>query len=46
MERTSKTDNNRYPMYCYTASKNVEFAKFKQNPIYHAVLEHVSPPTR
>ena len=44
MERTSITDDKSYPMYCYTASKNdVEFSKFKQNPIYRRVLEHVPP---
>lgn len=44
MKQTSASDNNRYPMYCYFASKNdSEFAKFKQNPVYNAILEHVSP---
>lgn len=44
MEQTSITDNNRYPMYCYIASKNdAEFANFKRHPVYNSVLEHVSP---
>ena len=44
MEQTSISDNNRYPAYCYSASKNdAEFVNFKQNPIYRRILEHVPP---
>ena len=42
--RTSISDNNLYPMYCYIASKNdAEFANFKRHSVYNFVLEHVSP---
>ena len=44
MRQTSISDNNRYPMYCYFASKDdEEFKKFKCNPVYNAILEHVTP---
>ena len=44
MKQTSISDNNRYPMYCYFASKtDAEFKNFKRNPVYTAVLEHVTP---
>ena len=44
MRNTSISDNNSYPQYCYFASKNdEEFKNFKRNPIYNAILEHVSP---
>ena len=44
MKQTSISDNDRYPMYCYFASKNdAEFQNFKRNPVYTAILEHVTP---
>lgn len=44
MIRTSISDNMRYPMFCYRASKeDAEFKNFKRNPIYNSILEHVSP---
>ena len=43
MRNTSISDNNRYPQYCYLASKNdEEFKNFKRNPIYNAILEHLN----
>ena len=44
MRQTSISDNKLYPMYCYFASKDdSEFARFKQDPVYNAILEHTSP---
>lgn len=40
--KTSITDNNSYPAFCYAASKEPELLKdFRRNPIYTEVLEHV-----
>ena len=44
MEQSSISDNNLYPIFCYSASKNDEdFKNFKSNPVYRNILEHVSP---
>lgn len=44
VKQTGISDNKLYPMYCYFASKDdSEFARFKQDPVYNAILEHVSP---
>lgn len=40
---TSLSDNGAYPALCYAASKDERFFRdFKRNPIYNAILEHVS----
>ena len=40
---TSVSDNGRYPLVCYLASKNENvFSTFKRNPIYRYILEHVT----
>lgn len=41
--KTSISDDNSYPVVCYMASKSEHFfKKFKRNPTYNDVLEHVS----
>ena len=40
---TSATDNGRYPLFCYLASKDKNiFQGFKHSIIYTQVLEHVT----
>ena len=41
--KTSITDDNSYPVVCYMASKSEHFfKKFRRNPTYNDVLEHVT----
>lgn len=41
--KTSISDNHSYPVVCYMASKSEHFfKKFRRNPTYNDVLEHVS----
>lgn len=41
--KTSISDDNSYPVVCYMASRSGHFfKKFRRNPIYNDVLEHVS----
>lgn len=41
--KTSISDDNSYPVVCYMASKSGHFfKKFRRNPTYNDVLEHVS----
>ncbi len=41
--KTSISDDNSYPVVCYMASRNEHFfKKFRRNPTYNDVLEHVS----
>ena len=43
MEPTSLSDNGQYPEFCYKAAKHEEiFQNFKRNPIYNAILEHLT----
>lgn len=41
--KTSVTDNEKYPVVCYMASRHEHFFKgFRQNEVYNQVLEHVT----
>ncbi|MDE6203877.1 MAG: putative sugar O-methyltransferase [Lachnospiraceae bacterium] len=41
--KTSISDDNSYPVVCYMASRSEHFfKKFRRNPTYNDVLEHVS----